>query len=154
MTKTLDQPTLGPSDRTEKLTKWIHQVSHKVEMCSSKPKRDLRVQAMLNHTLHKAKDELKSKQMLRMARWQQVKKELLKDVYYGSCATYHAIEVERQAQEILKEQEEMHRRWYQEFGLDELDNFLRQISEVKTQVNRNTYKTTHTESSDLDNRSI
>lgn len=135
MIKDLDQPVLGPWDHTEKLTNWIDKVSHKKQKCSSNIKRDFRVQAVLTHTLHKAKYELRSKQLTRMARWQRIKKQLLKDVHYGSCALYHAIEAERQMQETVKENE-VPFNWYHELGLDDLDEFLRQISEVKTRDRR------------------
>lgn len=135
MAKTLDVPTLGPSDRTEKLTKWISQLNNKKMKCSRSPKRNFRVEAVLTRTLHNAKYELKSKQVERMARWQRLKKQLLKDVHYGSCGLYHAIEAE-QENDFVREENESQIDWFKELDLDDLNDFLRQISEVKTHIDR------------------
>lgn len=134
----MDEPeALGPWDYTEQLNSWINTVNHKKENCSRRNKRDLRMEAVLTHTLRKAMYELRSKQLTRMARWQRVKKQLLKNVYYGSCELYHAVEADRRPNDFdAAQKEDLTLKWYEELGLEDLDEFLREISEVKTHVER------------------
>lgn len=137
MTGSMDESVaLGPRDYTEQLSNWISTVSHKKQKCSRRFKRNFRVEAVLTHTLHKARYELRSKQLRRMARWQRLKKELLKGVYYGSCRLYHAVEAERQTDFVAGEKENMTVNWYEELDLVDLDDFLRKVGEVKTHVER------------------
>ncbi|XP_066586679.1 uncharacterized protein [Prorops nasuta] len=64
---------------TEKLANWINRVRHKKLTHRYKPKRDLRVQAVLTNALVKAEYELRTKQINRVKKWQMLKQQLLKN---------------------------------------------------------------------------
>ncbi|CAL1678346.1 unnamed protein product [Lasius platythorax] len=120
----------------EQLAKWIVNVRQKKLQCHKSPKRDFRMEAVLTHALNKAEYELRAKQLSRMSRWRRLRKQLLKDVDYGSCGLYNATEreVERCKQLVSKRNNV----WRTDLceDLSSLDNFLQQLGEVKSVVQR------------------
>ncbi|XP_033328259.1 uncharacterized protein LOC117221414 [Megalopta genalis] len=62
---------------TEQLANWISRVRCKKLLCRRNRKRDLRVEAVLTCALSKAEHELRSKQLSRISKWQQFKKQFL-----------------------------------------------------------------------------
>ncbi|EFN84208.1 uncharacterized protein LOC105183422 [Harpegnathos saltator] len=131
-----DEPVEGSQTYTEKMVKWIGKVNYKKLTCSTSPKRNLRVETLLSCTLDKARYNLRCKQVARLNRWRQVRSELLKDVYYGSCAVYHEIEAQKEKDQIIRGENELQINWFEELGLEDLDEFLHQISGIKTSVER------------------
>lgn len=55
--------------KTESLSNWVRQVKSKSNKAKNKRKRDLRVIALLTHSLSRAENELLSKQRERARRW-------------------------------------------------------------------------------------
>ncbi|XP_076657383.1 uncharacterized protein LOC143361678 isoform X2 [Halictus rubicundus] len=76
----IDKPS-----HTEQLANWISRVRCKKLMCRRNRKRDLRVEAVLTCALFKAEHELRSKQLSRISKWQQFKKQFLRETDYSSC---------------------------------------------------------------------
>lgn len=79
----IDKPS-----NTEQLANWISRVRCKKLMCRRNRKRDLRVEAVLTCALFKAEHELRSKQLSRISKWQQFKKQFLRETDYASCDFY------------------------------------------------------------------
>ena len=123
----IDKPS-----HTEQLTNWISRVRCKKIMCRRNRKRDLRVEAVLTYSLFKAEHELRSKQLSRISKWQQFKKQFLKDADYSNCDFYH--------DEGMK-----HSKSYQPNNpwqgplcpeLSSLDNFMSKLSAIKAPLHR------------------
>lgn len=64
----VDQPS-----HTERLANWINLIRSKKISCKKNRKRNLRIEAVLTSVLSKAECELRSKQMSRIVRWQQMR---------------------------------------------------------------------------------
>lgn len=132
----IDDAESDRPSRTENLAEWISKVHRKKQQCYRSPKRDFRLQAVLTCALHKARYELRSKQLVRMARWQRLKKDFLRGVEYGSCGQYHAAEAERQKELLARSEncDPWSGRICQE--LDSLDVFFKKLGEIKSLVQR------------------
>ena len=123
----IDKPS-----HTEQLTNWISRVRCKKIMCRRNRKRDLRVEAVLTYSLFKAEHELRSKQLSRISKWQQFKKQFLKDADYSNCDFYHDADMK-------------HSKAYQPNNpwqgplcpeLSSLDNFMSKLSAIKAPLHR------------------
>lgn len=126
---------LSKSGRMKQLAKWIVNVRQKVLKCHKTTKRNLRMEAVLTCALHKAEYEFRAKQLSRMSRWRRLRKDLLKNVDYGTCGLYHATEREEQERRLVSE-----RNTWQKSNLCEdlssLDNFLQQLGAIKSVIRR------------------
>lgn len=111
---------------TEQLANWISRVRCKKLMCRRNRKRDLRVEAVLTCALSKAEHELRSKQLSRISKWQQFKRQFLKDMDYSNCGYYtteHLKEINPWQGPLCPE-------------LSSLDNFMSKLSEIKLPLQR------------------
>ncbi|KAM0728209.1 hypothetical protein ACS0PU_005678 [Formica fusca] len=120
----------------EQLAKWIVNVRRKKLECHKTLKRDLRMEAVLTHALRNAEYEYRAKQLSRVSRWRRLRGRLLKDVEYGSCGLYNAAEhreVEKQ-HNVSKRNKLSQESWRDE--LNSLDNFLQQLGQIKSIVQR------------------
>lgn len=128
---------MGKPGHTEQLTNWITNVRQKKLKCHRSPKRDFRMEAVLAHTLHKAEYELRAKQLLRIARWRRLRKQLLKGVEYGSCGQYNA--AEREFERCSQHPDSRDVNFWRENLCEDLSSimdFLQQLSQVKSPVQR------------------
>ncbi|XP_072763032.1 uncharacterized protein [Anoplolepis gracilipes] len=117
----------------EELAKWIVNVRQKKLKCHRTPKRDLRREALLTHTLRNAEYEYRDKQLRRVSRWRRLRRQFLKDVQYGSCGLYNAAE----RQDAENEQVSKKNNWQSMCeDLSSLNNFLQQLGKVKSVVQR------------------
>ncbi|XP_073968069.1 uncharacterized protein [Bombus fervidus] len=113
---------------TERLVTWISRVRCKKLRCRRYRRRDLRIEAMLTSTIFKAEDELRIKQLSRALKWQQLKKQLLKNANY--------INYERYDDEDTSEQNSPWKEPELCPELSSLDNFMSKLSEVKVPLQR------------------
>lgn len=128
---------VGKPSHTEELASWITNVRQKKLKCHRSPKRDFRVEAVLTHALHKAEYELRAKQLLRISRWRQLRKHLLKGVEYGSCGRYNA--TERELERCGQHPDSRDVNFWREDLCEDLSSmvhFLQQLSAVKLPVQR------------------
>lgn len=118
---------------TEQLANWISRVRCKKLMCRRNRKRDLRVEAVLTCALYKAEHELRDKQLSRITRWQQLKKQFLKDLDYPHCDFYGT-----ERSENGKPAEEAANPWEGPLcpELSSLDNFMSKLGEIKVPLQR------------------
>lgn len=134
-----DQPRrneLSELSHMEQLAKWIVNVRRKKLQCHRTLKRDLRMEAVLTHALRNAEYEYRAKQLSRVSRWRRLRGQLLKDVEYGSCGLYNAAEhreVEKQ-HNVSRKYKLSQESWQEE--LSSLDNFLQQLGQIKSVVQR------------------
>ncbi|CAD1478807.1 unnamed protein product, partial [Heterotrigona itama] len=122
----IDKPS-----HTEQLANWISRVRCKKLLCRRNRKRDLRIEAVLTCALSKAEHELRSKQLSRISKWQQFKKQFLKTVNstdYQNCEFYNNEDMRNSNS-------------YQENNpwqgplcpeLSSLDNFMSKLAEIKS----------------------
>ncbi|XP_076637360.1 uncharacterized protein LOC143349752 [Colletes latitarsis] len=122
----IDKPS-----HTEQLANWISRVRCKKLMCRRNRKRDLRVEAVLTSALFKAEHELRSKQLTRISKWQQFKKQFLKEAAYSSCGFYNVENMRN-----FKSYQE--NPWQGPLcpELSSLDNFMSKLSEIKIPLQR------------------
>jgi len=127
---------MGKPSHTEQLSSWITNVRQKKMKCYRSPKRDFRMEAVLTHALHKAEYELRAKQLSRIARWRRLRKHLLKGVEYGSCSLYNA--TEREFEKCGHPDSGDVNFWRENLcqDLSSMVDFLQQLSEVKSFVQR------------------
>lgn len=118
----IDKPS-----HTEQLANWISRVRCKKLLCRRNRKRNLRIEAVLTCALSKAEHELRSKQLSRISKWQQFKKQFLKTADY-------------QNNEDMRNSNS-----YQENNpwqgplcpeLSSLDNFMSKLAEIKVPLQR------------------
>ncbi|XP_076392309.1 uncharacterized protein LOC105663727 [Megachile rotundata] len=123
----IDRPS-----HTEQLANWISRVRCKKLMCRRSRKRDLRVEAVLTCALFKAEHELRSKQLSRISKWQQFKKQFLKDTDYSNCHFYNSKDLKNS-----KSCEE-NNPWQGPLcpELSSLDNFMSKLGEIKVPLQR------------------
>ncbi|XP_017876429.1 uncharacterized protein LOC108622837 [Ceratina calcarata] len=118
---------------TEQLANWISRVRCKKLMCRRNRKRNLRVEAVLTCALSKAEHELRSKQLSRISKWQQLKKQLLNNPNYSNF-------VELYGDEDVKNWTSHREKdlWQGPLcpELSSLDNFMSQLGEVKVPLQR------------------
>lgn len=114
---------------TEQLANWISRVRCKKLMCRRNRKRDLRVEAVLTSALFKAEHELRDKQLSRISKWQQFKRQFLKDTGYTTCEFYSAEDMNNLYQENP---------WQGPLcpELSSLDNFMSKLGEIKMPLQR------------------
>lgn len=123
----VDQPS-----HTEQLANWISRVRCKKLMCRRNRRRDLRVEAVLTSALFKAEHELRVKQLSRISRWQQLKKQFLKDLDYATCDYYNG---DRMEEERTREENNP---WQGPLcpELSSLDSFMLKLGEIKAPLQR------------------
>ncbi|KAL0129376.1 hypothetical protein PUN28_004222 [Cardiocondyla obscurior] len=126
---------MGGSSHTEELASWITNVRQKKLACCRSPKRDFRVEAVLTHALNKAEYELRAKQLSRISRWRRLRKHMLKGVDYGSCGLYNAAERNHENYDGQRQDASSWRDNLCE-DLNSIVDFLQQLSEVKSSVQR------------------
>ncbi|XP_031825467.1 uncharacterized protein LOC116423891 [Nomia melanderi] len=117
---------------TEQLANWISRVRCKKLMCRRNRKRDLRVEAVLTCALFKAEHELRSKQLSRISKWQQLKKQLLKEAEYSSCDFYNGEDMKNQRS--CQEDDPWRGPLCPE--LSSLDSFMSKLGEIKVPLQR------------------
>lgn len=118
---------------TEQLANWISTVRWKKLMCRRNRKRDLRVEAVLTCALYKAEHELRSKQLSRISKWQQMKTKLLKETnYYSNCNFYNGEDMK--SQKSCQEEDPWRGPLCPE--LSSLDSFMSKLSEIKVPLQR------------------
>lgn len=120
--------------QTEQLANWISRVRCKKLMCRRNRKRDLRVEAVLTCALYKAEHELRNKQLSRINRWQQLKRQFLKD---ASCP-YGFYNGEQNDDGTGNPYEEKHNPWQGDLcpELSSFDNFMSKLGEIKMPLQR------------------
>ncbi|XP_014475698.1 PREDICTED: uncharacterized protein LOC106745010 [Dinoponera quadriceps] len=148
-----DEPVI-PCEDNAKLSKWVDQVSTKRDFCWSKPRRNYRMEAILTHTLYKAKRELKRKKLswstrpyyckredrnkqAEARRMEMDAREEMKENLYGTCV--QTLVPEWKAEEST---EKGTTKWDDEFVKDvedvlsNLDSFMNEVNKVQTVVQR------------------
>ncbi|XP_053985608.1 uncharacterized protein LOC128893632 [Hylaeus anthracinus] len=122
----IDKPS-----HTEQLANWISRVRCKKLMCRRNRKRDLRVEAVLTSALYKAEHELRTKQLTRISKWQQLKKQFLREAGYSSCDLYNCEGIG----EFHSYQENP---WQSPLcpELSSLDKFMSKLGEIKEPLQR------------------
>lgn len=122
----VDQPS-----KTEQLANWISRVRCKKIMCRRNRKRDLRVEAVLTCALYKAEHELRNKQLSRISKWQQLKKQFLQDLQPDD---HHYYQGDLSHSEKYQENNPWHGPLCQE--LSSLNDFMLKLSEIKAPLQR------------------
>ncbi|XP_076234380.1 uncharacterized protein LOC143179169 [Calliopsis andreniformis] len=117
---------------TEQLANWISRVRCKKLMCRRSRKRDLRVEAVLSCALSKAEHELRTKQLSRISKWQQFKKQFLKDADYPNYDFYGSENMK--TSRLCQENDPWQAPLCPE--LSSLDNFMSKLSEIKVPLQR------------------
>ncbi|XP_012266100.2 uncharacterized protein LOC105691881 [Athalia rosae] len=114
---------------TEELSNWILRVRSKKVICRRSRKRNLRMEAVLTYALTTAERELRSKQILRFNRWQQVKDKLTVD--HKDCTNgedFSSIGYERLEGNVWKTPLCSE--------LSSLDSFMSMLKEIKVPLQR------------------
>ena len=114
MVASLDRRVPSFQGHTEELVNLISKFRSKKMFLKKRQKRDLRVEAILSSVLTRAQQELRAKQQQRLRKWLEVKSEL-------------CLPDSRCDPDVWKEKD---------LGLDSLHNFMLQLQEVKTCVQR------------------
>ncbi|XP_014219702.1 uncharacterized protein LOC106647711 [Copidosoma floridanum] len=136
----VDQPS-----HTEQLAHWIDKVRTKKIIRRRSRKRDLRVEAVLTHVLSKAESELRSKQMSRIMRWQQMRQRLLeedekayKDGGFQDGGDKDGKASSSEYGVICAVPQEQYSTWNGSFcqELSSLDTFMSQLSQIKVPARR------------------
>ncbi|KAK9306061.1 hypothetical protein QLX08_003123 [Tetragonisca angustula] len=123
----IDKPS-----HTEQLANWISRVRCKKLLCRRNRKRDLRIEAVLTCALSKAEHELRSKQLSRILKWQQFKKQFLKTADYQNCEFYNNEDVRNS--NLYQENNPWQGPLCPE--LSSLDNFMSKLAEIKVPLQR------------------
>ncbi|XP_078036075.1 uncharacterized protein LOC144469537 [Augochlora pura] len=123
----IDKPS-----HTEQLANWISRVRCKKLLCRRNRKRDLRVEAVLTCALFKAEYELRSKQLSRISKWRQFKKQFLRETNYPNCDFYN----DEDMNNSKSCQEEDPWRGPLCAELSSLDSFMSKLSEIKVPLQR------------------
>ncbi|KAG6800680.1 hypothetical protein HZU73_04071 [Apis mellifera caucasica] len=123
----IDKPS-----HTEQLANWISRVRCKKLMCRRNRKRDLRIEAVLTCALFKAEHELRSKQLSRISKWQQFKKQFLKDADYSNCELYNNGDIKNSKSGQENDP------WQGPLcpELSSLDNFMSKLGQIKVPLKR------------------
>lgn len=106
--------------KTESLSSWVRKVKCKSLNAKTKRKRDLRIIAILSHSLSRAESELLTKQRERARRWAQMQADL---------------GLTNKEEEIAKEQREKIDNFWKN-DLSGLDNFFKELDNVKPIINQ------------------
>lgn len=124
---------VGYPSQTEQLANWISRVRCKKLMCRRNRKRDLRVEAVLTCALSKAEHELRSKQLSRISKWQQFKRQLLKDPNYSNFIELYSDEDVRNWKSCQENDP-----WQGPLcpELSSFDNFMSKLGEIKAPLQR------------------
>jgi len=113
---------VGEMSHTEKLFSWIKKICSK----KKKVKYSYFMRAVLSHAMNQAKVELLTKQRLRRNRWIKLRRNLLKDIHYGSCSKFN-IEEERKRALNVPDNKKMKAMWWDKDikeDISNLNNFL------------------------------
>ncbi|KAG6452433.1 hypothetical protein O3G_MSEX007648 [Manduca sexta] len=105
--------------KTESLSNWVRQVKNKSLTAKTKRKHDLRIIAILSHSLMRAESELVMKQRERARRWAQMQADL------GLC--------NKEEENAREQREKIDSIWKND--LSGLDSFFRELDNVKPVVN-------------------
>lgn len=106
--------------KTESLSNWVRKVKCKSLNAKTNRKRDLRIIAILRHSLCRAESELFTKQRERARRWAQMQADL---------------GLTNKEEEIAKEQREKIDNFWKN-DLSGLDNFFKELDNVKPIINQ------------------
>lgn len=123
----IDKPS-----HTEQLANWISRVRCKKLLCRRNRKRDLRVEAVLTCALFKAEHELRSKQLSRISKWQQFKRQFLRETDYSSCDYYNGMDMKNS--NSYQEEDPWQGPLCPE--LSSLDSFMSKLGEIKVPLQR------------------
>ncbi|XP_058809909.1 uncharacterized protein LOC131675079 [Phymastichus coffea] len=125
---------------TEQLVNWIHRVRTKKIMCRRNRKRDLRVEAVLTSVLSKAELELRTKQISRIVKWQQMKDRLLEDIKCKQAEHQSGKDKDGGQKQSNNyggtDTKEECNAWELFPELQSLDSFMSQLNEIKVSLER------------------
>ncbi|XP_047537055.1 uncharacterized protein LOC125071040 [Vanessa atalanta] len=106
--------------KSESLSNWVRKVKCKSLNAKTKRKRDLRIIAILSHSLSRAESELLTKQRERARRWAQMQADL---------------GLNNKEEEVAKQQREKINNFWKN-DLSGLDNFFKELDNVKPIMNQ------------------
>lgn len=131
--KSREMVDVGKPSHTEQLANWISRVRCKKLMCRRNRKRDLRVEAVLTCALSKAEHELRNKQLSRISKWQQLKKQLVTDRNYSNFIALYGDEEAKNWNSY-----QQNNPWQGPLcpELSSLDNFMSKLGEIKVPLQR------------------
>ncbi|XP_043274129.1 uncharacterized protein [Venturia canescens] len=123
---------------TEQLFNWITKVRTKKIKYLRSRRRNIRVEAVLGYALLEAEQELRRKQVARINRWQQLKKQMATNNNNNTCNNNNisskGVEMDCQESVIGDSKKVWSSELYPE--LSSLDNFISKLSSIKAPVKR------------------
>lgn len=124
------------ANKTELLNDWIRNVKTKKSIVKRKTRgQDLRSIAVLTRTLFQAQEDLRKKQNERSKKWNEMRK-LIEENSFNNAD--NDIDLSKFHENEQKQQIEMEAMWSEDspIQLTELDNFLKNLSSIKTSIVR------------------
>ena len=124
------------ANKTELLNDWIRNVKTKKSIVKRKTRgQDLRSIAVLTRTLFQAQEDLRKKQNERSKKWNEMRK-LIEENSFNNAD--NDIDLSKFVEDEQKQQIEMEAMWSENspIQLTELDNFLKNLSSIKTSIVR------------------
>lgn len=124
------------ANKTELLNDWIRNVKTKKSIVKRKTRgQDLRSIAVLTRTLFQAQEDLRRKQNERSKKWNEMRK-LIEENSFNNAD--NDIDLGKFVEDEQKQQIEMEAMWSEDspIQLTELDNFLKNLSSIKTSIVR------------------
>ncbi|CAO1429199.1 unnamed protein product [Diamesa hyperborea] len=124
------------ANKTELLNDWIRNVKTKKSIVKRKTRgQDLRSIAVLTRTLFQAQEDLRKKQNERSKKWNEMRK-LIEENSFNNAD--NDIDLSKFVEDEQKQQIEMEAMWSEDspIQLTELDNFLKNLSSIKTSIVR------------------
>lgn len=124
------------ANKTELLNDWIRNVKTKKSIVKRKTRgQDLRSIAVLTRTLFQAQEDLRKKQNERSKKWNEMRK-LIEENSFNNAD--NDIDLGKFVEDEQKQQIEMEAMWSEDspIQLTELDNFLKNLSSIKTSIVR------------------
>lgn len=124
------------ANKTELLNDWIRNVKTKKSIVKRKTRgQDLRSIAVLTRTLFQAQEDLRRKQNERSKKWNEMRK-LIEENSFNNAD--NDIDLSKFVEDEQKQQMEMEAMWSENspIQLTELDNFLKNLSSIKTSIVR------------------
>ncbi|CAO1425383.1 unnamed protein product [Diamesa serratosioi] len=124
------------ANKTELLNDWIRNVKTKKSIVKRKTRgQDLRSIAVLTRTLFQAQEDLRRKQNERSKKWNEMRK-LIEENSFNNAD--NDIDLSKFVEDEQKQQMEMEALWSEDSSvqLTELDNFLKNLSSIKTSIVR------------------
>lgn len=126
----VDQPS-----NTEQLFKWITQVRTKKIKFLRNRRRNIRVEAVLAHALSHAEQELRNKQITRINKWQELKRQMA-EMEKGDKATMETL-IQDGCRQATATVTDNNNGWSEKCPeLSSLDSFMSQLNEIKAPVCR------------------